>query len=62
MGKIGYNISEAAKAVGMSERAINSAINQSTLSAYRLDDHCVILADDIAEWIRSHPQFLADQV
>ena len=60
MGKIGYNIEEAAKSAGLSERAIACAINQKTLNAYRLDNKCVILADDIAEWIRSHPQFLAD--
>ena len=62
MGKIGYNIEEAAKASGASERGIVMAISARELAAYRLEGKCVILAEDIAAWIRAKPSYLLGKI
>ncbi len=59
MGKIGYNIEEAARAAGASEQGVVMAITDRELPAYKLEGECIILAADIEAWIRTKPAYLS---
>jgi hypothetical protein len=56
--KIGYDIREAAEAIGASEREIAICVGDGTLKAYRIDGHCVVLTEDLIKYVRSMPLFL----
>ena len=58
MGKISYNIREAADAAGASERDIVLAVRSGALKGHMVSGYCVILGNDIRDWITAQPDFL----
>lgn len=58
MSKIGYNIRQAAKALGVSEGEIVSAVQEGELRSYRVEGKCLVLASDLRKWVRAHPLYL----
>ena len=50
---LSYNLAEAAKAVGMSERTIADAIRRGDLPSYRPATRVLVLADDLLAWIKA---------
>jgi hypothetical protein len=56
--KIAVRIDEASDLTGFSEREIVQAINLKALRAYRIQDECVILIEDLVAFIRSKPQYI----
>jgi hypothetical protein len=55
--KIGYDIREAAEAIGESEREIAICVGNGTLKAYRINGFCVVLAEDLVAYVRSMPLY-----
>jgi excisionase family DNA binding protein len=53
--KISYSVTEAALAVGLSERVIRDAIKDSHLSARFFNTKALIRHEDLATWIDSLP-------
>jgi excisionase family DNA binding protein len=49
---LSYNLPEAAKAIGVSERTIANAIRSGDLPAYKRG-RVLVLADDLLGWIKA---------
>ena len=55
MSKLAYSIEEAAAASGYSTDSIRRAIRNSDITARYANSKPVILAEELADWLRSLP-------
>ncbi|MFC5930849.1 helix-turn-helix domain-containing protein [Cryobacterium melibiosiphilum] len=57
MSKIGYTITQAADAAGVTVRMIEVAVRAKQLKAHRVEGQAVMLKDDITTWLRGFPSW-----
>ena len=55
--KVGYNLEEAADALGVSLTFISVWVGGGELPAYTLGREAVILADDLVAFVRTRPRY-----
>ena len=59
--RLAYTISDAAVAVGVSERVIRRALASGDLTAKYVTSRPVILADELRAWVEAAPSVYAKQ-